>query len=254
MGEIFNFFEFKEVFGENDIGQMRVILQDQRVVVIKNVWEQSFVKSIKNYLSNLGMNSIPNYNPISENCPNFHRLNRSDSRAAVNGCFQQFNFLPWNQDYFELFEKAKFIFYLKNLLSGLPKSAFLFENHQADEHFTARIAFQFYPSGLGYLNKHADPVGQHQFALPNMVMSKKGEDFATGGTYFELNEQRYYQEDTCEVGDVVFFDASLPHGVERIDAVEKGNWLDYKGRWMGLFSVNKFASNNIISSSLDLEK
>ena len=122
-----------------------------------------------------------------------------------------------------------------------------------DANFTARICLQFYPAGEGFLNKHSDLIGPHQFALPNLVMSKKCVDFNSGGTYFEKNGERFYHEDFCDVGDIIFFDASLPHGVETVDAGSQAEWLNYQGRWMGLFSINKFANSNKISNSVDLK-
>jgi hypothetical protein len=204
-------------------------------------------------LSNVGSCSLPNYKKILPNSDNFHRLNKSDHRAFVPGCFQQFNFFPWNQDYFDLFEASLGIFELKNILSDLEPNSFLFRDGILDKDFTARIAFQFYPSGYGYLNKHSDPVAGHQFALPNMVMSKKGRDYEVGGSFFERDGKRIYHEDYCEEGDVVFFDASLPHGVELIDPEVQKPWLSYSGRWMGLFSVNKFAFSKAIEDSKTLE-
>ena len=251
--EIFNFFHSKTSYSEDEISEMKNILNNQKVVVIKNVWEKDFVENLKNSLVSIGRNSLPNYNPITPNAKNFHRINKSDERSYVGGCFHQFNFFPWNQDYFDLFDKAKSIFNLKNLLSDIDKDSYLNLNTDIDDNFTARIAFQFYPSGSGYLKKHSDPVAEHQFALPNMVMSKKGEDFISGGAFFELDGEQVFHEDQCDIGDVVFFDARLPHGVEMINVDQKSQWLDFKGRWMGLFSVNKFQNSDIISNSEELD-
>jgi hypothetical protein len=253
MSDLFNYFDYKTNYSRHEIESMKEIITCQKVVVIKNVWPIEYIEKIKNYLKSVGGNTIPNYNNIAPQSPNFHRLNINDNRAYVGGCFQQFNFFPWNQDYFSLFQNAQKIFNLKNRLSGLNENSFLFENGEVDENFTARICFQFYPAGEGFMNKHSDPIGPHQFALPNLVMSKKGDDFLTGGTYFEKDSERFYHEDFCDVGDIIFFDASLPHGVQTVDAGSSSDWLQYKGRWMGLFSINKFSSSAKISNSQELE-
>jgi len=251
--DLFSYFDLKNKYTESEISEMKKLLSNQKVVVIKNVWDKEFIDSIKNYLIKVGKNSIPNYDQILPYAKNFHRLNKTDERAYVKGCFHQFNFFPWNQDYFDLFKAAKSIFQLKNILSDIDKSRFLFLDGKIDENFTARIGFQFYPSGYGYLNKHSDPVSSHQFALPNMIMSKKGDDFQNGGAYFELDGQKVFHEEVCEVGDVVFFDARLPHGVELIDKDKKTDWLKFEGRWMGLFSVNKYANSMAIEDSKELK-
>ena len=85
-------------------------------------------------------------------------------------------------------------------------------------------------------------------------MSQKGNDFVSGGTYFELNGHRIYHEDYCNKGDIIMFNASLPHGVDLIDEDKSDvHWLDYRGRWMALFSVNKYAGNDTVSNSIDLK-
>tara|TARA_A100001388_G_scaffold252062_1_gene214303 strand:+ start:1914 stop:2711 length:798 start_codon:yes stop_codon:yes gene_type:complete len=251
--ELFTFFQSKESYNEDEILEMKEILNNQKVIVIKGVWDKNYIKSIKDHLASVGNSSIPNYHPILPDSKNFHRINKTDERSFVKGCFHQFNFFPWNQDYFDLFQRSKSIFNLKNILSDVDKNSYLCINNYKDENFTARIAFQFYPSGTGYLNKHSDPVAEHQFALPNMVMSKKGDDFISGGAYFELGKDRIYHEDFCDIGDVVFFDARLPHGVEIINNDINSNWLDFNGRWMGLFSVNKFATSQAITDSKELD-
>ena len=124
--DLFSYFDLKNKYTESEISEMKKLLSNQKVVVIKNVWDKEFIDSIKNYLIKVGKNSIPNYDQILPYAKNFHRLNKTDGRAYVKGCFHQFNFFPWNQDYFDLFKAAKSIFQLKNILSDIDKSRVLF--------------------------------------------------------------------------------------------------------------------------------
>lgn len=253
MDKIFEYFALHDLDTDSCLAEMKNCISGGKVVVIRNVWSDDFIDEVIQYLSDVGRRSLPNYFPITPTTPNFHRLNNNDRRAHVGGCFQQFNFFPWNQDYFQLFEKSRRIFDLKNQLSEVPKHSFHTVGDQSLASYTARIAFQFYPAGHGFLNKHSDPVGEHQFALPNMVLSEKGKDFMSGGTYFMDGAQKIYHEDYCHKGDIVMFDASMPHGVDIIDENLKNlPWLSYQGRWMALFSVNKYAGDTVTSNSIDL--
>ena len=118
---------------------------------------------------------------------------------------------------------------------------------------TSRVAFQFYPKSIGGLNKHRDPVDYHQLCVPIMIMSEKGKDFHKGGVFVEgANGEHILLDDISEPGDVVYFNAQVAHGVERIDPDKAEDWLSFEGRWMMLFAVNKLSSNSQIQNSIDL--
>ena len=225
-------------------------LQNDQIVVARKQFDLSTIDKWKEYLSNIGRNSLPNYIPIERNAPNSHRINDKDERAYVKGCFHQFSFYPWNQDCFSLFELTKPLFQLKNLLSGLDADSFL--SKVPEKGFTARLSFQFYPAGCGMLSKHRDPVDIHQICLPILVMSSKGSDFLTGGAFVELPKGKVYLEDIAQPGDVVFFKATLPHGVDTIDPKSEREWLSFKGRWMLLIAINKLSSNIDIGNAEEL--
>ena len=49
-------------------------------------------------------------------------------------------------------------------------------------------------------------------------MSKKGKDFHEGGLYIEkASKEKIYLDDITEPGDVIYFNAEVPHGVDIID-------------------------------------
>ncbi len=122
------------------------------------------------------------------------------------------------------------------------------------DEFTARLAFQFYPRGGGSLNKHADPVDVHQLTVPTMFLSAKGTDFKKGGAYVEKGDgQRVCLDDLMRPGDVAYFNACSPHGVELIDPGAPLDWNSFAGRWMLLFAVNKFNNVQTIGNSVDFE-
>ena len=224
------------------------LIKSGEVLIFRNAVNKDLVNSIKAHLIALGRSSYPNYHAISTTSPNFHRLNDEDERAFVKGRFQQFNYFPWNQDYFNFFKRFKFIFELKNALSNLPINFGL--ETSPDSEFTAKLSFQFYPAGGGYLVKHADPVDKHQLAICTLVMSNYGEHFNSGGTFMEMDGKKVFVERFCKEGDIIFNNAQIPHGVDKIDENHDMNWLEYKGRWMGLFANNKFSHVQSVSDSL----
>ena len=236
---------------KNLVLRMKTDISNGDLYILKKAFNQELITKIKLYLINVAKNSLPNYYRIENGAPNSHRLNISDSRSYVKGCFQQFVFYPWNQDYFNLFEKCKSIFHLKNSISGIEKNKFI--KKAPDDGCTGRIAVQFYPKGKGYLNIHKDPLDYHQITVPSLTMSKKGTDYINGGSFVKNTKVDIINLDNMlDIGDLVFFNADIPHGVEKIDEGTHNPWLDFKGRWMMLFSVNKLYDNDLISDSIDL--
>jgi hypothetical protein len=234
------------------IEEYATFLKDNQIVVARKQFDISVINKWKEYLSNVGRNSLPNYFPIENNAPNSHRINDLDERAYVKGSFHQFSFYPWNQDFFNFFDLTEPLFRFKNLLSGLAPDSFL--SKVPENGFTARLSFQFYPAGRGMLSKHRDPVDVHQICLPILIMSSKGSDFMTGGAYVELpNQGKVFLEEIANPGDVVFFKATLPHGVDAIDPDSETEWLSFKGRWMLLLAINKLSSNTNIGNAEELD-
>lgn len=237
---------------EQRLTEMRENIRAGDCYIAKNVVPRATLEPVRAWLENIGRASIPNYAPIKQGAPNFHRMNRWDERAHVGGCFHQFVFFPWNDDPFDLFSMCRPIFEMKNRLSDLRADSFLAK--EPEDGCTARLAFQFYPSGLGGLNRHADPVDYHQLTVPTMLLSKKGEDYQTGGAYVECEDGTRVDLDAmCDWGDVAYFNAQTIHGVERVDPGAESPWLDFNGRWMLLFAVNKLFDNAAIADAVDLE-
>jgi len=235
------------------IARMRSEIQQGDVYVVKDVVPREKVGAIRRYLENVGRSSLPNYQKIEPGAPNFHRVNYGDERAYVHGCFHQFSFFPWNQDVFNLFGLFRDGYYLKNQVCGLAREKFL--NREPDDGCIARLSFQFYPAGVGRLNLHSDPVDHHQLAVPTLTMSQKGRDFRVGGAYLlDSQERKIYSDEISEVGDVVFFNAVIPHGVDPIDPDKPVDWPAFEGRWVMLFATNKLHGSGVVADAQDLEK
>jgi hypothetical protein len=234
------------------LNEVRRDIADGDIYIARRVYDPALLDEIRHYLVAVGRSSLPNYTSIEAGAPNFHRMNRADPRAYVQGCFHQFAFFPWNQDVFDLFRLFTPVYQMKNLLSGVPADHFL--GVGPEDGCTARLAFQMYPRGGGFLNRHADPVDYHQLTVPIMQMSRKGHDFIDGGLFVQMADGTDLMiDDITEPGDVVYFNARCPHGVSPIDPGAPMRWLDYAGRWMLLFAVNRLAGNVTIANAVDLE-
>ena len=222
------------------------------IVVARQVVPKDRLLAIRAYLTRVGQNTLPAYSPIVQGAPNFHRINDWDERSYVKGCFHQFSFLPWNQDYFRAFELLRPVYAMRNLLAGLCPDAFL--AREPYQGCVARLSFQFYPSGQGALNRHVDPYDFHQRVVPIILMSKKGVDFHEGGAYVETSSgERVILDDGADIGDVIYFNSQMAHGVAPIDPGSGAHWLDFRGRWIMLAAVNRLAGNTAVGDAKDLE-
>lgn len=234
------------------VAEMRANLHAGDTYVLRGAYAPKKLDAIRQYLSNVGANSLPAYHPIESGAPNHHRVNNWDPRAYVQGCFHQFSFFPWNQDVFNLFDYFREGFYLKNVLNGLAPERFV--DDAPDDGYTARLCFQFYPKGGGGLNKHSDPVGVHQLAVSLIALTTKGKDFAQGGSYVEReNGERIVLDDISEPGDIVQTNGIVPHGVAPVDPESTLEWTAFQGRWVLILATNGVTQSSETRSK-DLEK
>jgi hypothetical protein len=237
---------------KNQLDRITTAVQDRKVCIIRGVLEPDFIRALTAYLSQIGRNSLPSRHPTLPGCPNHHRVYQWDELSYVKGCFHQFSFFPWNEDIFDLFKKFAPIYRLRNILSGVAPDRYV--GTAPDDGCIARISFQFYPSAMGAMNKHMDPVDVHQKAVPILIMSKRGEDFERGGLFYEAGDgARIFADEVANPGDVVVTLAQLPHGVEKIDPHIAPDWLSFRGRWSAVVAVNKMVTNTKIADAVDME-
>lgn len=232
--------------------RLREAVYARAVCIVRRALDPRLVAQIIDYLAGVGRGSIPNRHATAPGCPNHHRVYQWDERSYVKGCFHQFSFFPWNEDVFNFFKVFRPTYELRNLLNDLPAAAFL--GNEPEMGCTARISFQFYPSGAGAMNKHSDPVDIHQKVVPLLMMSRRGVAYRSGGLYFEDDDgTRLYPEDHTDPGDLVCTFAQVAHGVETIDENAEVDWLSFRGRWSAIVAVNKLVSNTNIGDPVDLE-
>jgi len=221
------------------------------VFLFKSVIQKSVIASVVGYLDRVKNSTLPEYQPFEFGCKNFCRLNDCDKRSYVSGRFWQMNFFPWNQDFFGFFDLFDDLMRFRNLVNSQDVDVGFSLSPDLD--YFSRVGFQFYPSGGGFLAKHKDPSNEIQRALPLLIMSEKHKDFDHGGVFVELSGDVFYPEDHgAEPGDILLFDAQLPHGVSSIDPDTPRDWFSVKGRWMGFCPINRIASNPSFGDSVEL--
>ena len=229
----------------NFVQEIKLSILEKELVIIKGAVKHQFISKVLKYLKNKMKNSTPAYQPILKSSPNFYRVNFEDERSYVKGHFHQFNYFPWNKDQFCFFDQFKDIFSLKNLLNNLSPQEYMDGLH---DNFIPKLSFQFYDSGKGYLQRHKDPVGDHQFVVPVLIMSKKGDDFKQGGLEMQIQDDWISVDDNLDIGDLVLMKGDAAHGVSKIDPSTKFKHFS-SGRWMGLFAINKVHGSNEIANS-----
>ncbi len=225
--------------------ELNSLIHSESVVIVKNYLQLNQVNSIIQFLLNHVSNTDPVYEAITHNSTNFYRTNFEDQRAFIKGHFHQVNFFPWNHDEFNFYLLFKNIFHLKNRLNNKNLDRFL---DGTDANFVPKISFQFYDSGAGFLERHTDPVGEHQSVVPILVMSLKGSDFNDGGLEVKVGEEWLSIDDYVHPGDLILIRGDIPHGVRMIDPEKDFNMLS-QGRWMGLFAINKVEGSKKASNS-----
>ena len=138
-------------------------------------------------------------------------------------------FFPWNSDPLGLFEPIKKVWRIFKFFCGYPSN--LYENNIPSKGIIDRIQIAHYPSGIGGLELHSDPYLYQKFAI-SIVMSKRGEDYKTGGAYIlNSNNEKIDIEDNLDIGDIYIVYPTVYHGVKTIDEGDKVDWDCFNGRW-----------------------
>jgi hypothetical protein len=237
---------------ESVIREMETSLRAGDVWVLRSTFDREWLLRVREYLAKVATNSLPNYQPILQDAPNFHRV-YGDERSYVQGRFHQWSFFPWNLDVFALFEKFAPIYHLNNRINGWPKERYL--GLKAEGGCIARLTFQAYPRGGGYIARHLDAAGPHKFTTITVCLSQKGEDYQTGGLYLGRGEGApdLDVDALLNIGDVTVMHSELEHGVGTIDPEADLDWLAMRGKWTLVMAVNKLADTDEVPNSAQLE-
>lgn len=231
----------KDIFTKIDF--IKKCISDNKAVIIKNIIDERKLGEIKNYLFNLGINSLPSYHALNKKVPDHHLILNKHPDSTIESYVHKFYFFPWNQNIFDFFKLFKSVFEIKNLITGLSKDEF-FKNNPLDDDFVLRCVFHHYPIGGGMISKHADTVGTHQAVTAIVGLSTKGKDFQNGGLYVIDNKNnKVFIDDNLSIGNVLFFNPEIEHGVDNIEGKSEGGFFDESGRWIMIAATIKTEKN-----------
>src|SRR5262249_33171049 len=130
----------------------------------------------------------------------------------------------------------------RNLVYGLPPDFAVFGT---DDGLWTAARLNQYPRGGGVMVAHRDRDGAPGAAVPShwliyqvfLLMSKRGEDFQTGGAFLEYRGETVSYEDECDVGDVMVYNGQVLHGVADVDPLEPLDLKTFSGRVAAFVSL-----------------
>ena len=232
--------EFSEKVLEQDPVFVREIVQSLYsgdVYILKQGFPNKFLQNLAVELHQYGKKTPSSFHKMLDECPDFHRVITPE--LAKNYSLRQikhsYYFFPWNNDPFNLFESVNERWKVFKFLGGFPLNAY--ENNLPSTGIIDRLQIAQYASGVGELELHSDPYLYQKVAISG-IMSKRGEDYKTGGAYIlNENQEKINIEDSMDIGDIYLVYPTVFHGVETIDKDKNVDWDSFDGRWfMGLYS------------------
>jgi hypothetical protein len=175
-----------------------------------------------------GQNTEPLVEPLpNENC---HCLQAGVSRLQKTPhVYHSFNFNRISQMPSPLAEQLlkyfKPLSEFQNAITGNSARLEGFEDGQ-----TLHPQVIQYPVGGGSFGRHFHPLLPQRIGLI-VALSKRGVDYPSGGTCFEINGQVVDLEQQHDLGDIALFRFDVPHWVTPSDLKEKFDWDSERGRW-----------------------
>ncbi len=95
-----------------------------------------------------------------------------------------------------------------------------------------------YPRGGGYFDLHEHPHLPMRYGMI-LNLSRKGEDFKRGQTYFMVGKEKISIDAQHLIGDLCVFRYDLKHGIDPVDP-EFGDYKwDESGRWTAILPILK---------------
>ena len=221
--------------------------------ILRNAAKKSLKNTIIKLAKHYDKKQKSSFYKMYDGTPNFHRIidEKITKKYSLYAIKHSYFFYNWNIKT-KLEKKFKDGVYYHwryiKLIAGNNK--FQYEYNIPSQKQIDRLQIVNYPLGGGELRDHVDPR-KNQRIVSGLIMSKKVEDFETGGFYFrDKNNKKMNIEDQLEIGDSVMFYGSIVHGVDVVDRNKKLNWKTYKGRWfIGMFVNDSDHVHNRITAS-----
>jgi hypothetical protein len=133
---------------------------------------------------------------------------------------------------------------LRNALTDMPSD---FGSVAERDTFWNACRVHHYPRGGGFMSAHRDthfPAVLKDRGLPFLqvmaCLSKRGEDFFSGGGFVRDRRDTYVSTDTEDsMGSIVLFDGSIVHGVDTVDPDKIPDFTVTSGRIAAFVNLYK---------------
>ena len=213
------------------------------IIILKRTMPKDFLLETREQLHQYGLETESEYHKMLEGCPDYHRL--IDEDVAKNYVFvaikHSYYFFPWNEDRFQLLGETYKRWSSVKVASGLDAEEY--RSNTPKDGIVDRLQVVHYPTGAGRIETHSDPY-KIQRVIISGIMSKRGEDYETGGAYFvDGDDCEIDVENHLDCGDWIIYAPTVLHGVKTVDESLAPDWKTSTGRWwFGPFSN---ASNEV---------
>ena len=213
---------------EDLILKVRQAITAKKVVILKKVLSKTRAISLRSSILDFWKDVEPGVQKVIDNTsPNYHRVDNNPEKSQVKMVAHNYVSYYWNNDVCGENSVFRAMSKFRNLVAGLDENFTV--NSIEGDWITVPVMYH-YPPGGGKINKHADPKTK-QFCTMLCSLSKKGDDFDTGGSYVEKN-QKICVEDSMSYGDMFLMDPTTVHGVDPIDPDLDLDWSSRKGRFV----------------------
>ena len=219
----------------NDYDKTKDLILDMLkgdIVILKNAIPKNIVKEIRDDLHEYGNSTSESDYGTTEAIPNFHIKSKRRGANGEKGTREykikdgydevghSYYFYRWNKDQLGLFEKIEDVWNTVKIFNGLGINQY--KKNLPEDKIIDQIQIVHYTANEGEITSHCD-MSRWQKTNLTVSLTKKGDDFNTGGQYFlDEVEHKVYTEDLIEIGDAPLFISTIFHGVGS---------TDYKGRW-----------------------
>lgn len=199
-----------------------------RIVIIKDAFEPEMLLNFRRELVNWSKSNQPfphGKSPSTEPEINYHRIDDGVIKSVCPHVFHQFGFNSLHKLPDEIGQPAQIIAdSMKNLQNEVAETDF--EISLTD----LRLKVLQYPVGGGFLAEHTHPLEPQRIGLI-MSLSRIGEDFTSGGTFFQTPFGRVDTLAHHDIGDIILFRYDLPHAVALVDEDKSLDWNADTGKW-----------------------
>jgi hypothetical protein len=212
---------------KESISSLRKLIEADKVVIIKDVFDKCLLDSIKNEVFDFGQETEEKNMKTNANTGNFHRIDDNHPAMSVKRVAHFFRYSYSERKSTSIFEVIHPLNILRNQIAELDTSYSFYDDESG---YVSQPAALHYPCGGGYMQAHSDPIEPQKVEMV-CSLSERGKDFISGGLAIYQDKEWHDVEQYIAFGDICMFKPDSPHRVEPIDPEESKSFDSIKGRW-----------------------